>query len=137
FSPSSGPRRGNAAGCSVRVGRSRSGSTSRSPKRPRRRASCPKGRISDKETRVAVGVLTAEAANALGSQPRVKVVANEGGTMKGRFLISVALAAALFVPAMSTANSELMRLMADPNNWAIWGGDYGGQRYSQLDQINA
>jgi PQQ-dependent dehydrogenase (methanol/ethanol family) len=27
--------------------------------------------------------------------------------------------------------------MADPNNWAIWGGNYGGQRYSQLDQINA
>jgi PQQ-dependent dehydrogenase (methanol/ethanol family) len=57
--------------------------------------------------------------------------------MKGRFLITVGLATALILPALSTANTELMRLMADPNNWAIWGGDYGGQRYSKLDQINA
>jgi PQQ-dependent dehydrogenase (methanol/ethanol family) len=27
--------------------------------------------------------------------------------------------------------------MNDPNNWEIWGGNYGGQRYSQLDEINA
>ncbi len=30
-----------------------------------------------------------------------------------------------------------MRLTKNPNNWAIWGGDYSGQRYSRLDQINA
>jgi PQQ-dependent dehydrogenase (methanol/ethanol family) len=57
--------------------------------------------------------------------------------MKRRLLITVGLAAALVVPSMSAANPELMKLMADPNNWAIWGGDYGGQRYSRLDQINA
>jgi PQQ-dependent dehydrogenase (methanol/ethanol family) len=57
--------------------------------------------------------------------------------MKGRLLIPVGLATALLAPALSTANEELMQLMGDPNNWAIWGGDYGGQRYSKLDEINA
>jgi lanthanide-dependent methanol dehydrogenase len=57
--------------------------------------------------------------------------------MKIRYKMSVGIAAALMVPALSTANPELMRLMSDPNNWAIWGGNYGGQRYSELDQINA
>ena len=57
--------------------------------------------------------------------------------MKRRLLTTVGLAAALMAPAMSTANPELMELMSDPNNWAIWGGDYGGQRYSELDEINA
>ena len=57
--------------------------------------------------------------------------------MKRRSLITVGLATVLMAPAVSMANPELMKLMEDPNNWAIWGGDYGGQRYSQLDQINA
>jgi len=57
--------------------------------------------------------------------------------MKRRLLTTVGLAAALMAPALSTANPELMELMSDPNNWAIWGGDYGGQRYSELDEINA
>jgi PQQ-dependent dehydrogenase (methanol/ethanol family) len=57
--------------------------------------------------------------------------------MKIRYKMTVGIAAALMVPALSMANPELMRLMSDPNNWAIWGGDYGGQRYSKLDQINA
>jgi lanthanide-dependent methanol dehydrogenase len=61
----------------------------------------------------------------------------EEGKMKIRYKMTVGLAAALMVPALSMANPELMRLMSDPNNWAIWGGDYGGQRYSELDQINA
>jgi lanthanide-dependent methanol dehydrogenase len=57
--------------------------------------------------------------------------------MKIRYKMSVGIAAALMVPALSMANPELMRLMSDPNNWAIWGGNYSGQRYSELDQINA
>jgi PQQ-dependent dehydrogenase (methanol/ethanol family) len=57
--------------------------------------------------------------------------------MKRRLLSTVGLAAALVAPALSTANPELMRLMDDPNNWAIWGGNYSGQRYSELDEINA
>lgn len=56
--------------------------------------------------------------------------------MKSRLQITVGLAAALMAPALSTANPELMELMSNPDNWAIWGGDYGGQRYSELDEIN-
>jgi lanthanide-dependent methanol dehydrogenase len=57
--------------------------------------------------------------------------------MRRRSVITVGLAVTLMAPALSTANPELMRLMEDPNNWAIWGGDYGGQRYSELDEITA
>lgn len=32
---------------------------------------------------------------------------------------------------------NLMELAADPANWVMWGGNYTGQRYSKLDQINA
>ncbi len=42
-------------------------------------------------------------------------------------------AAALSAPAM--ANSDLMKLQADPNNWASQSGDYNANRYSKLDQI--
>jgi glucose dehydrogenase len=35
------------------------------------------------------------------------------------------------------ANPDVLRLTKDPNNWAIWGGNYAGQRYSELNQINA
>lgn len=34
------------------------------------------------------------------------------------------------------ANPELEKLMQDPGNWASWGGDYAGSRYSPLSQIN-
>ncbi len=43
----------------------------------------------------------------------------------------------LAVPGLSSANSELMELMGNANNWASWGGDYAGTRYSKLNQINA
>ena len=56
--------------------------------------------------------------------------------MMRRSMTVVAVAAALSLPAMTTANPELMKLMDDPNNWAIFGGDYAGTRYSELDQIN-
>ena len=35
------------------------------------------------------------------------------------------------------ANDELLELQKDPNQWVMWGGDYNGNRYSELDQINA
>jgi alcohol dehydrogenase (cytochrome c) len=41
------------------------------------------------------------------------------------------------LPGIASANSEVQQLTSDPNNWAIWGGNYAGQRYSALEQINA
>ena len=35
------------------------------------------------------------------------------------------------------ANDDLIKKMNDPANWASWGGNYQGTRYSELDQINA
>jgi PQQ-dependent dehydrogenase (methanol/ethanol family) len=49
----------------------------------------------------------------------------------------VALIAVSLLPGIVSANSEVQQLTSDPNNWAIWGGNYAGQRYSELDQINA
>jgi len=54
-----------------------------------------------------------------------------------RLTAMIGVALAIIVPGASSANSELMRLMDDPNNWAIWGGDYAGTRYSKLNQINS
>ncbi len=34
------------------------------------------------------------------------------------------------------ANEDLQQKMNDPANWASWGGNYQGTRYSELDQIN-
>lgn len=56
--------------------------------------------------------------------------------MKTRLLSFVGTAAVLLAPGLSTANPELMRLMGNPDNWAIWGGNYAGQRYSELEEIN-
>ncbi len=47
------------------------------------------------------------------------------------------LAVCAVLPGAVTANDEVKSLTADANNWAIWGGDYAGTRYSELDQINA
>jgi glucose dehydrogenase len=49
-------------------------------------------------------------------------------------MIGVALA--ILVPGTSTGNSELMKLMDDPNNWAAATGNYAATRYSKLNQIN-
>ena len=51
------------------------------------------------------------------------------------WLIATAVAA-FMVPAIATANSNLEKLTKDPSNWATWGGDYFGQRYSTLNEIN-
>jgi len=48
---------------------------------------------------------------------------------------SLALCLAL-LSGGSLANPELEKLMADPANWASWGGDYAATRYSPLAQIN-
>jgi PQQ-dependent dehydrogenase (methanol/ethanol family) len=37
---------------------------------------------------------------------------------------------------MALANSELLKLQADPNQWSQPSGNYSGTRYSALDQIN-
>ncbi|MGI9301843.1 MAG: methanol/ethanol family PQQ-dependent dehydrogenase [Gammaproteobacteria bacterium] len=54
--------------------------------------------------------------------------------------VSLRFIAALAVTVMTgvaSANPEVTKMTGDPNNWAIWGGDYAGTRYSELDQINA
>jgi lanthanide-dependent methanol dehydrogenase len=43
---------------------------------------------------------------------------------------------ALAVPCFAGANEHLKTLIADSSNWATWGGDYAGTRYSQLSQID-
>jgi len=43
---------------------------------------------------------------------------------------------ALLVPAFAGANEEIQQLTSDPNNWATWGGNYAGTRYSTLAQID-
>ncbi len=52
------------------------------------------------------------------------------------WLLASTVAALLAAPAISTANSEVERLTQNPANWATWGGNYAGTRYSKLDQIN-
>ncbi len=52
------------------------------------------------------------------------------------WLIASAVASALAVPAVSHANAGVEQLTKNPANWATWGGDYAGTRYSTLDQIN-
>ncbi|MGR9072945.1 MAG: methanol/ethanol family PQQ-dependent dehydrogenase [Gammaproteobacteria bacterium] len=52
------------------------------------------------------------------------------------WLIATAVASLLAAPAISTANSGVEKLTQNPANWAIWGGNYAGTRYSDLDQIN-
>ncbi|MGI8739516.1 MAG: methanol/ethanol family PQQ-dependent dehydrogenase [Gammaproteobacteria bacterium] len=44
--------------------------------------------------------------------------------------------AAFAVSGTAFGNSELMKLSQDPANFPMWGGNYTGNRYSELDQIN-
>ncbi len=55
--------------------------------------------------------------------------------MRKRLTYLLAVATAVLVPGMSGANSDVLKLTGNPNNWAIWGGNYSGNRYSELDQI--
>ena len=59
------------------------------------------------------------------------------GEMTKRFIATLGIALILAVPGLASANSELMKLMDNADNWASWGGDYAGTRYSKLNQINA
>lgn len=52
------------------------------------------------------------------------------------WLIASTVATLLAAPAISSANSGVAKLMQNPANWASWGGNYAGTRYSTLDQIN-
>jgi lanthanide-dependent methanol dehydrogenase len=49
-----------------------------------------------------------------------------------RCLMSLAVA----LPCVAAANDDLQSLIEDENNWAVWGGDYAGTRYSELDEID-
>jgi len=48
----------------------------------------------------------------------------------------ITLAALVLSPGLASANDGLMSLSKNPNNWAMWGGNYEGQRYSPLSQVN-
>jgi PQQ-dependent dehydrogenase (methanol/ethanol family) len=43
---------------------------------------------------------------------------------------------ALVLPALSWANADVEKLIANPKNWAMQAGDMYNQRYSKLNQIN-
>ncbi|WP_431854784.1 methanol/ethanol family PQQ-dependent dehydrogenase [Azospirillum sp.] len=55
-------------------------------------------------------------------------------------LKSVLCASAVGVVALAagqaSANSELLKMQKDPNQWVMQLGNYSGQRYSELNQIN-
>ena len=52
------------------------------------------------------------------------------------WLLASSMALLVAAPAISTANSGVEQLTKNPNNWAIWGGNYAGTRYSELSDIN-
>lgn len=49
-----------------------------------------------------------------------------------RLLVTTAMA----LPFVAGANQSVLDATANPDNWAIWGGNYAGQRYSELNEIN-
>jgi len=51
------------------------------------------------------------------------------------WLVASTLASMLVAPGVALSNAEVEKASKDPKNWAIWGGDYSGQRYSKLNQI--
>jgi len=53
------------------------------------------------------------------------------------WLLASTVATLLAAPTVSTANSGVEKLTQNPANWATWGGNYAGTRYSKLDQINS
>jgi len=52
------------------------------------------------------------------------------------WLMASVCASILAIPGLSYANAEVEKLTKNPANWATWGGDYAGTRYSKLSQIN-
>jgi len=57
--------------------------------------------------------------------------------MKSIFKTSLIASAVLALPGVALANQELLKLQDDPNQWVHPSGNYNGNRYSKLDQINA
>jgi lanthanide-dependent methanol dehydrogenase len=53
-----------------------------------------------------------------------------------KWLLASSVAVLVAAPAISTANSGVEQLSKNPANWAIWGGNYAGTRYSELSDIN-
>ncbi len=51
-------------------------------------------------------------------------------------LLAWSVLAITMLSVTARANESVMAATKDPNNWAIWGGNYAGNRYSSLDQIN-
>jgi len=51
-------------------------------------------------------------------------------------LIASTVATLLAAPSLSSANAGVEKAMANPANFASWGGDYAGTRFSKLSQIN-
>ncbi|HEY8127205.1 MAG TPA: PQQ-dependent dehydrogenase, methanol/ethanol family, partial [Hyphomicrobium sp.] len=54
-----------------------------------------------------------------------------------KWLGVAAVIAATGLAPQANANQDVIELSGNPANWAIQSGDYSGQRYSKLDQINA
>ena len=59
-----------------------------------------------------------------------------GGQMTNRLIVMIGVALAIIVPGTLMANSELMKLAENPDNWVMQNGNYAATRYSELDQIN-
>ena len=56
--------------------------------------------------------------------------------MKKLPLLIMASLVTMLAPWQAGANSSVTKAMSDSGNWAIWGGDYAGTRFSELNQIN-
>ncbi len=57
--------------------------------------------------------------------------------MRKLLLASCFGVAALFTVGYATANDELTKLSADPNQWVMPTGNFANTRYSELKQITA
>lgn len=53
-----------------------------------------------------------------------------------RLFLKLGVAVTILIFNSAYANDDLQQKMNDPANWASWGGNYQGTRYSKLDQIN-
>ena len=58
-------------------------------------------------------------------------------TIKSKQLAVAILGFVLTLSGVALANSDLEKLIADPDNWAMQAGDMYNQRYSKLSKINA
>jgi PQQ-dependent dehydrogenase (methanol/ethanol family) len=54
-----------------------------------------------------------------------------------RFSMGAVLMATAVLASPALANSDLVKLQDNPNNWASQSGNYNANRYSKLDQVNS